>query len=463
MKTTPGNGTRRHDLRVEELPIAVLKPRAKNPRTHSEKQIRQIANSIAQFGFTNPVLVDRYNGIIAGHGRVEAAKLLGWDKVPTIRLEDLNQAEVRAYVIADNRLNELSGWDDKILPEELKELIDLDVDFDPTVTGFEMPEIDILIEQPEEAKADRDDRVPPLPKGPPVCCPGDLWAIGRHRLLCADAVEHASYAQLMRGERAQMIFTDPPYNVPIKGHVSGLGKVKHEDFAMAVGEMSPEEFISFLSDVFNNLVHASIDGSIHFVCMDWRHIMEVLKAGHLNYHEFRNLCVWVKNNGGMGSLYRSQHELVFVFKAGTAPHINNVELGRHGRYRTNVWNAAGANSFGKNRDKRLAEHPTVKPVGLVAEAILDCSHRGGIILDPFAGSGSTLVAAQRTGRRGFGIELDPAYCDVILKRVSEAAGCEPVLLPLGETFSEIAREREAEARATGASHATAGEEGVNAD
>jgi DNA modification methylase len=428
------------------VPIDALKPRARNPRIHSEKQVRQIARSIEQFGFTNPALVDLNNGIIAGHARVQAAKLLGWTKVPAIRLEDLSEAEVRAYVIADNRLNELSGWDDKILPEELKELIDLDIDFDPTVTGFEMPEIDILIDQPDAPKDNADDRVPALPKGPPVCRPGDLWAIGNHRLLCGDATEYRSYDELMLGERAQMVFTDPPYNVPVKGHVSGLGKVKHAEFAMASGEMSPKEFISFLSDVFNNLVHASADGSMHFVCMDWRHIMEVLKAGHLNYREFKNLCVWVKSNGGMGSLYRSQHELVFVFKAGEAPHINNVELGRHGRYRTNVWHAAGANSFGKNRNKRLAEHPTVKPVGLVAEAILDCSHRGGLILDPFAGSGSTLVAAHRTGRRGFGIELDPAYCDVTLKRVSEAAGCEPVLLPLGETFSEVAKEREAESR-----------------
>lgn len=459
MKTTSGNGFRRHDLRVEELSVALLKPRAKNPRVHSEKQIRQIANSIAQFGFTNPVLIDRNNGIIAGHGRVQAAKLLGWDKVPSIRLEDLNETEVSAYVITDNRLNELSGWDDKILPEELKGLIDLDVDFDPTVTGFEMPEIDILIDQQEESKTDSDDRVPPLPKGLPVCRPGDLWAIGKHRLLCADAAEPASYDQLMMDRRAQMIFTDPPYNVPINGHVSGLGKVKHKDFAMAVGEMSPKEFISFLSDVFNNLVHASIDGSIHFVCMDWRHIMEVLKAAHINYREFKNLCVWVKNNGGMGSLYRSQHELVFVFKAGDSPYVNNVELGRHGRYRTNVWQVAGANSFGKNRDKRLAEHPTVKPVGLVAEAILDCSHHGAIILDPFAGSGSTLVAAQRTGRRGFGIELDPAYCDVILKRVSEAAGCEPVLLPLGDTFSEVEKERASEARPAALSPSLVEEDG----
>ena len=240
---------------------------------------------------------------------------------------------------------------------------------------------------------------------------------------------------------ASLIFTDPPYNVPIKGHVSGLGKQEHREFAMASGEMSETEFVEFLTKVFKNLADYSCDGSIHFVCMDWRHIGEVISSGGKVYSELKNLCVWAKTNGGMGSLYRSQHELVFVFKAGSGSHINNVELGKHGRYRTNLWTYRGINSFGKGRDSKLALHPTVKPVKLVADAILDCSHRNGIVLDAFAGSGTTLVAAERTGRCEYGIELDPRYCDVIIKRLTAAAKTEAILEATGKSFAETERER----------------------
>ncbi len=433
-------------LKITQQSPAALRPRATNPRTHSKQQIRQIANSIERFGFTNPVLVDRTGGIVAGHGRIEAAKLLGIETVPTIRLEDLTEAEIRAYVIADNKLAENAGWDRELLAIEFQGLLELDLDFDVTITGFETPEIDILIgELHATEEADPADEAPEPEDGPPVTRAGDIWYIGKHRLICGDATDPEVYARLLDGAEAQMIFTDPPYNVPIEGHVSGLGKVKHREFAMASGEMSEAEFTAFLANVVRNQASHSAEGAIHFVCMDWRHLGEVLAAGKSAYSVLKNLCVWAKTNGGMGSLYRSQHELVFVFKAGTGPHINNVELGRHGRYRTNIWSYAGINSFGKDRDAELALHPTVKPVKLVADAILDCSKRRGIVLDPLAGSGTTLIAAEKTGRRGYGIELDPRYCDVIVRRMAGALKVEAIHVASGKPFAEIERERAAAA------------------
>lgn len=419
---------------VECAPIQSLKPAPRNARTHSKKQINQIAASITEFGFTNPVLIDEGRSILAGHGRVEAAKQLGMTEVPVVRIEHMTPAQKRAYVIADNQLALNAGWDDAILALELGELGDLG--FDLTLTGFEMGEIDVLLADPADAQ--QEDAVPAPESGPAITQLGDLWQIGPHRLICGDSLEASTYERLMDGEKAQLVLTDPPYNVRIDGHVSGLGKQSHREFAMATGEMTEAEFTAFLKAVFGHLKAFSIDGSIHFVFMDWRHMRELLAAGHAVYAELKNLCVWAKSNGGMGSLYRSQHELVFVFKAGTAAHINNVELGKHGRYRTNVWNYAGANAFGATRDDDLAMHPTVKPVDLVKDAILDCSNRGGIVLDAFAGSGTTLIAAHKAGRKGYGIELDPAYCDVILKRLV-AEGLSPIHADTGEAFTDRLR------------------------
>ncbi len=436
-------------LIIEQLPLSTLRPYARNSRTHSPKQIAQIAASIREFGFNNPVLIDHEGEIIAGHGRVEAAKKLGLDAVPCVRLEHLSEAQKRAYILADNRLAEKAGWDREILAIELQYLTHFDVDFDVTLTGFEMAEVDLLLGSGEksEAKADPADLVPDAVTGPAVTRPGDIWQIGRHRLICGDALAPETYARLLAGEKAQMVFTDPPYNVKIDGHVSGLGAAKHREFAFASGEMTEDEFTRFLARVFANLAGHAVDGAIHFVCMDWRHQGEVLAAARGTYSELKNLCVWAKTNGGMGSLYRSQHELVFVFKSGRAPHINNVELGKHGRYRTNVWQYAGANAFGATRDDDLAMHPTVKPVALVADAILDCSKRKGLVLDAFGGSGTTLVAAERTGRRGAAIEIDPAYCDVIVRRLAKVCGLAAVLEATGQSFDEVAALRRAEAPA----------------
>jgi DNA modification methylase len=399
-----------------------LKPRINNPRTHTKKQIEQIAASIKEFGFISPVLIDGADGVIAGHGRVEAAKLIGMSDVPAVCVDHLTPAQVRAYVIADNKLAENAGWDRALLALELQEL-SVDLNFDVTVTGLETAEIDLLIQELNQGTPDKADEVPEVDRSAPaVSRIGDLWRIGNHRLLCGDALNKDNYAELLGSKKAQMVFTDPPYNVAIAGHVSGLGKVKHREFAMASGEMSPDEFTKFLETAFISFAQFSSDGSMHFFCMDWRHIRELLDAAAKPYQEFKNLCVWSKTNAGMGSLYRSQHELVFVFKNGRAPHINNVELGRFGRSRSNIWNYAGQNTFGGDRETELAMHPTVKPVALVADAILDCSKRDGIVLDAFAGSGTTLIAAEKTGRQGYGIEIDPYYVDTIIRRFEAVYG-----------------------------------------
>jgi hypothetical protein len=366
-------------MAVAAMPIAGLRPYSQNGRTHSKKQIRQIADSIRKFGFTNPVLISDDNEIIAGHGRVEAAKLLGMQSVPTLRLSHLDSAQRRAYVIADNKLALNAGWDREVLAIELQALIDLE--FDVEITGFCSAEIDLLFDEARESSPDpeqaEDNQVPPLadPVSAVTRC-GDLWLLDRHRLLCGDARHAKTYDLLLQQECADLIFTDPPYNVPIDGHVFGLGRIRHREFAMGTGEMSREAFTAFLQATLGHAAAFCRDGAIAFVCMDWRHMGELLVAGQAVFSELKNLCVWNKTNGGMGSFYRSKHELVFVFKLGSAPHTNTFGLGDTGRYRTNVWDYAGVNTLRPGRTEELAIHPTVKPVALVAEAIKDCSRRG---------------------------------------------------------------------------------------
>jgi DNA modification methylase len=429
-------------LRITYKDPSRLKPRERNPRTHTKQQIKQIVASIREFGFINPILIDGADHIVAGHARLEAAKSVGLVDIPTVRVDHLTPAQIRAYVIADNRLAEKAGWDPEILALELKEL-SVEINFDVTVTGFETAEIDLLVSELSDAP-DEADVVPEIDRSTPaVSQDGDLWRIGDHFLYCGDALKGDSYAKLLHGKQAQMIFTDPPYNVPIAGHVSRLRNVKHREFAMASGEMSRTEFTKFLGTAFARLAACSEDGSIHFICMDWRHMREMLDAATEPYGEPKNLCVWTKTNAGMGNLYRSQHELVFVFKKGTAQHINNVELGRFGRNRSNVWNYAGANIVGKDRDADLMMHPTVKPLAMVADAILDCSKRGGIILDNFAGAGTTLIAAEKAGRRGHGIEIDSHYVDTIIRRFDEVYGLKAVHTESKLSFEELREVRSA--------------------
>jgi len=435
----------RRDLKIELVAIERLKLDPRNPRLHSDRQVKQIARSIESFGFNVPVLVDGNNNLLAGHGRVYAAFKLRLREIPAIRLEHLTSAQARAFAIADNRLSEISTWDDQLLSEILRDLAAVELDFDLEATGFSMGEIDLRIEGLTVSTGnapDPADQLPEIADQPAVSRPGDLWQLGRHRILCDDALEPGSFDALLQGERAQIVFTDPPYNVPITGFVSGKGRVRHREFPMASGEMTPARFTRFLTTVLQLLAGHSIAGSLHFLCMDWRHQLELLTAADRVYSELKNLCVWVKDNAGMGSLYRSQHELIFVFKNGSAPHRNNVELGQHGRNRTNVWHYAHVGNFGRigEEGNLAALHPTVKPVGLIADAILDCSARGDVVLDPFLGSGSTLIAAERIGRLCYGIELDPLYVDAAIRRWQHFTGESAVHAAAGKRFDDLAAE-----------------------
>ena len=420
-------------------PIDQLKPYPQNARDHTKHQIRQIADSIRAFGFTNPVLVDAKNQIIAGHGRVEAAKLLGLTEVPTIRLEDLSEKQIRAYIIADNKLAENAGWDRAILAAELQHLLTLNcADFDVTITGFEVAEIDAILED-AAGPVEEDEFLEPVSGATPISEPGDLWLLGKHRVLCGNSLHDETYRTLMGNRRATVVFTDPPYNVRVDGHATGNGAIHHREFAMASGEMSDAEYISFLGTSLRLLARYSANNAVAYICQDWRHVGDLIAIGKQIYNEFLNLAVWVKNNGGMGSFYRSQHELVLVFRKGTGPHRNNVKLGKFGRNRTNVWQYPGIQTQSKQGDEGnlLALQPTVKPVAMVADAILDCSARGEIVLDAFLGSGTTLMAAERVGRTCYGVEIDPAYVDVAIRRWQNHTGDQAMHADSGKCFDEF--------------------------
>lgn len=435
----------RQGLSVVYRDAKLLKPDPNNPRQHSEKQLRQIATSIQAFGFNVPILIDRHGQVIAGHGRVLACQLLGIKRVPTISLEHLSEGQVRAFMIADNRLTENSTWDNRLLAEQLKALSQVELTFSLEATGFEMGEIDVMIEGLEpapEGKEDPADALPEAGTGVLVTQRGDLWMLGRHRVFCGDALGEKAYRLLMDGCRAAAVFTDPPYNDPIDGYVTGFGKIHHPEFAMASGEMSEAEYTEFLSKTFSLLAKNSENGALAFVCMDWRHTGEVLAAAHPAFTEFKALCVWDKGSGGQGSLYRSQHELVFVFKSGRGKHRNNIQLGQYGRYRTNVWQYPRVSSLSHDDEEGelAALHPTVKPAAMVADAILDCSARGDIVLDPFLGSGTTVIAAERTGRIAYGLELDPGYVDAAIRRWHSFTGKTAVHMKSGRTFNELEEE-----------------------
>lgn len=429
---------------IEVRPIAALRPYATNARVHSAKQVKQLANSIQQFGFTNPVLISNNDEIIAGHGRVAAARLLGLAEVPTLRLSHLSSKQRRAYMLADNKLALNAGWDRDILAIELQSLIDLE--FDIELTGFSLAEIDLVLDEARESAgsitgSDRTDDIEVTDSEHNTTLRGDVWVLGRHRLICGDARSAEIYQNLLGSERADLIFTDPPYNVPIDGHVCGLGRVRHREFAMGVGEMSSEAFTEFLVGTLGPAAAVTRNGAIAYICMDWRHMGELLQAGKKVFAELKNVCVWNKTNAGMGSFYRSKHELIFVFKHGCDPHTNSFGLGGTGRYRTNVWDYAGVNTLRAGRDEELEMHPTVKPAALVADAIKDCSRRGDMVLDPFAGSGTTLIAAEMTGRRGRAIEYDPTYCDRAIRRYERLSGKRAIHALTKKSFEETAEER----------------------
>lgn len=409
-------------LSVVYRPISDLKPDPRNARTHPKRQLEQLRASILQFGFTNPILVDEEGLLIAGHGRLRAARDIGLPTVPVIELPGLSEAEKKVLRLADNKIALNAGWDLEILKLELAEIATLEVDLDLSLTGFASGEIDVVL----KAANDPDDEVIPAVPERPRTKPGDIWILGEHRIGCGDGRDFAFLRRLV-GEAASIdaAFLDPPYNVKINGHANAKGR--HREFAMASGEMSEAAFRKFLEETLGAASAVSRDGAVHYVCMDWRHLDDVAAVGRSVYDELLNICVWNKSNAGMGSLYRSKHEMVFVYRVGSAPHANMVELGRHGRNRTNVWDYPSVNSMAGSRREDLALHPTVKPVAMVADAYQDVTRRGDLVFDMFLGSGTSLIAAERTGRRFRGCDIDPAYVDVAVERWRQLTGQEPQL------------------------------------
>ena len=429
-------------LSVSYLPLSSLRPNPRNARTHSKRQIRQIADSISAFGFLNPILLDDAGMVLAGHGRLQAAQKLGLQNVPTICAAGLTEVQKRAFVLADNKLAEKAGWDRGLLVAELGELAVLlpPLELDMTITGFDAPEIDALFADLGPIKGDPADQVPVVASHP--CSQrGDLWCLGPHRLLCGDARSASDVDRLMGGEEARVTFTDPPYNVAIHGNVQGRGRIKHPEFAFASGEMTAPEYREFLRQALSQVARVSRNGAIVFVCIDWRHMTELQQVGTEIFTELKNVIVWNKTSPGQGSFYRSQYELIFAFKLGNAEHRNCFGLGAHGRMRSNVWTYPGANSFRAGRQDELAMHPTIKPVALVADALRDCSLSGELALDLFMGSGTTLLAAEKIGRVCYGLEYEPAYVDVGVQRWQAYTKSDAVLAGDGRTFDEVKAER----------------------
>lgn len=430
-------------LTVTTEPIGSLKPDPTNARSHSKRQIKQIAVSIEAFGFNVPLLVDRYGVIISGQGRWEAMNFLGRSHAPVIRLEHLTPEQARAFAIADNRLSDTSTWNDRQLAEHFKSLAAIELDFSLEATGFSMGEIDLRIEGLDDG--DPDDNEPPAAaSAPAVAKLGDVWIMDSHRLVVGDSTLPSTYDVLLREEEVHAAFSDPPYNVRVSD-ISGFGGRKHREFAVASGELGSDEFTGFLTTVFRLMASRSLPGAVHFNCIDHKHLREMLNAGAVAYADQLNICIWNKGMGGMGSLYRSAHEMVVVSRATPGPHRNNIELGRHGRNRTNVWSYPGANRFLKSAEDAdlLRQHPTPKPVKMVADALLDVTARGDLVLDPFGGTGAVLLACQRTGRVCRTVEIDPLYADLAIRRWERHTGGNAVLERTGEAFTAVQADAEA--------------------
>jgi len=425
---------------IKYAPIETLTPARRNARRHPAQQIRQLMGAIEEFGIVTPLLVDARNQVIAGHGRLEALKRLGVTHAPVIPVTHLSPEQLRLYALADNKIAENAGWDEAVLRIEIAELRELDVDL--SITGFETAEIDQLTIEPGfslEAEP-----AAPIPLAAPVSRLGDIWELGPHRLSCADMLQTGALEAVVGAEPVRASFTDPPFNVPVAGHVQVNSPHRHREFKMASGEMSAEEYQEFLTRAFQRTVDVSADGSLHFICQDWRSLGPMTAAGAAVFSEHKALVVWNKTNAGMGSLYRSQHELIFVYKKGKTSHTNNIKLGLHGRNRTNVWTYPGANAFGKGRDAALAAHPTVKPTALVADALLDVTRPGDIVLDPFAGSGTIILAAEKTGRRARAVEIEPCFVDVAVQRWQAMTNKSAVLAGSQFDFASVAAQRSEE-------------------
>ena len=431
-------------LHTEYLATSSLAPMPGAPREHPKSQIRALTKSFEAFGQVLPILIDADGRIISGAAQWEVAKRLGMAEVMVIRIEYLSEPQIKALMVGLNRLGDLSKWNEQALSTILLDLHQLDLDFDIEASGFTEIEIELRVEGIDNLSELEDEQVL-VGDGPTVTRLGDLWQLGNdHLLLCADTLNEESWAAVMGDDLAALVVTDSPFNVPIDGHVTGQGKFKHRSFEMAVGEMSPAEFTAFLRTSMEHASRWSKPGSVHVWAMDWRHANEITAAGQAVYERYLNMAVWVKDRPGMGSWLRSQHELFFIFGKGGAPMRNNVQLGRFGRSRSNVWHYPSAASVSRSSDEGnpLSWHPTVKPLALIADILLDSTIRGDIVVDPYMGSGTTLIAAEKLGRRARGIELDPAYCDTIIRRWQRWTGETAVRVADGAPFSALEAELE---------------------
>jgi DNA modification methylase len=421
------------DLHPRLIDVDRLRPLGRDTRKHPPGNIRKLEASIEQFGFVLPIVIDEVDRVVAGWGLVLAARNLGLTQVPAVILSGLREAELRTLRLALNRLGEDSSWDMDVLALEFSDILELEGDIDLQISGFEIAEIDALLEGND---VEEEGEIPVAENVEVVTRLGDIWVLGPHRILCADPRDRFSYERLFGDEKAQMVFADPPRPVPSDGNGLGQRAVRHAETAMASGEVSPREFENLLRASLAQAACHSVDGAIHFICTDWRYLDELLAASKEIYAEMKDLCVWNKPKAGTGSLYRSKHELVFVFKVGTGPHINHVGCGAQGRERLNVWDYAGQDTP-RGIGGKLASYPT-KPVALVADAIRDCSDRHGIILDPFGGAGTSLIAAERTGRIARLIEVNPRNVDVTVTRWHRLTGGTAVHAATGLPFGRQA-------------------------
>lgn len=422
--------------KIELVEINTIKPWPSNARKHPQGKLKSLIKAIQQDDLIDPIILDEHNQILSGHLRVEAFKVLDIGQIPAIKVDHLSLEQKRAYVIAANRFPERGSWDQKVLQVEFSDLSDISCDLDLSTTGFDIPEIDVIL---SAENFDEEEPAVPGPPTVPVSRLGDLWILGDHQLVCGDCRAPEVWKRLMGKSKARMSISDPPYNVRISGHVSSKD---HTEFEMASGEMTSADFEKFLNDAVNLVAKNSMDGSIHYIFMDHRHLRELYGACDAVFSKQLNLAVWVKTNAGMGSFLRSQHELIAIYNVGSNPHVNNVQLGRFGRNRSNVWPYAGANTFRRDRDQDLKDHPTVKPTKMIADAILDASNIGDIVIDGFGGSGTLILAAEKTRRCARVIEIDGKYVDVSIRRWEELTGKKAIHADTGKTFKVMKEERD---------------------
>lgn len=431
--------------RIELLSIDDLKFFERRLRKTPEWKLDNLARSLGAFGFVIPILIDAASRIICGEARVAAARQLGLRTVPCIRVTHLSSAQVRAFRIADNRLAQDSEWDRVELGNEIKEIILDEPGFDTDLLGFQVPELDLILNpEPVGEAGDPADDDGIVPQADAVSRLGDEWHLGPHRLRCGDATVPATIARLLGGDKAPLYVGDPPYGISTR-KIGSKGRIKHREFVQGSGEQTPDEFFEFLRSSIEAAVSGLAPGALAYWWCDWRQLHTTVNAGLACGLSLVNICCWCKTSPGMGSFYRSQMELCVVFRLPGGPPINNIQLGRFGRNRSNVWFAPGMNGFSRDRMELLKLHPTVKPCQLIEGILKDASRRGDIIVDTFCGSGTALIAAHKTGRIARCLELDPLYVDVAIRRFQKRFGIEAVHAVTGRTFAEEAAFRLAEA------------------